>query len=117
MKNIRPVQKTIIIIYLILLVAICIYVPWQAGPLNIPAGYSFIWNAPEYYYLYPDNKSYQGNSNPNSVYNIFLNSNRTSLLVTGVDMKRLLLEFIIITALCGVAYISTTISKSKGDAI
>jgi hypothetical protein len=127
MKHLTATKRVIIIVYCLSLVIICTYVPWEAGTANstlrMPAGYTYIWNAPQYYMFYPDKVKVIGDTNKtndeNSIYNRYMQSQEskntldaiwgtpnlaTKLPIAGIDIKRILIEFIGVTALFGVIY-------------
>lgn len=116
-------QKRIVIaIYCLVLLAVCTYVPWEAGAANsslrIPAGYTFIWDAPTYYAWNPSTVKTIGepvseldeilglgnNKTGNSHYDSFMASTTTNKLpIAGIDMKRLGVEILGATAIFGIA--------------
>jgi hypothetical protein len=78
----RAIQKIIIVIYGILVAVACIYVPWiYKGPNTIEAslGYSLIWKPLRY----------------------------ESTIATIIDLKRVFLEIIAITAIFAIFFVLT----------
>lgn len=123
-------RKIIIIGYCLVLILICIYVPWEAGFYNavnkIPAGYAFIWNAPTYCYIYADGTKIIGTTNKSgllgksdSAFDKLLykyeNYPTSTIPIVGVDLKRLTLEIIAVTAAAGIAYLAAGINRDSSN--
>jgi len=82
----RAIQKIIIIVYGILVAVGCIYVPWKSiyGEVYpISLGYSLLWR--------PLNKL----------------SEKSSLFISMVDINRVILELIAITAVFAILFVLT----------
>ncbi|CQR74121.1 hypothetical protein SOV_22450 [Sporomusa ovata DSM 2662] len=104
--RLSPIQQKLLIGYLFCMLISCIYVPWEAGPLNpkalrIPAGYALIFNPPVFYeYSTTD-------------YNPFAKETKTEKYhITGINYKILITEIAGITCFFGVIYL-LTVNRNK----
>jgi hypothetical protein len=98
-------QKKIIVIYLVCVIIACVYVPWEAVAgenIRMPAGYALISNPPIFFTFYTENKKL---NTKNPYIEDVPQANKR--YITNVDINRLLIEIVIITATLGIAYIQT----------
>lgn len=111
--HLSPLQRKFLVGYLICVLISCIYVPWEAGPLNpntgrIPAGYALIFNPPVYYEYH---KGY--------AYNPFTDQSTQDIRrfhITGINSKVLITEIAGITCIFGLLYLLKTINnKNSGN--
>ncbi len=98
-------KRSLLIMYLIALVGICTYVPWEAAandkPEKMPAGHTFIWVQPAYLYIYSDGTQVLGNQ-PESP--ATAGAGLTSRLpIAGIDYHKILTKIVSVTVLLGIA--------------
>lgn len=102
-------RKTVLIMYLVTLIGICTYVPWEAytdqKPEKEPAGHTFIWVQPTYLYTYSDGAKILGHQ-PLNESAITANASLTSrLAIAGIDYGKIATKIVSVTALFGIVYI------------
>jgi hypothetical protein len=114
------VTRKILVAYLLCVMVICVYVPWEAGPLStsakrVPAGYALIWSPTENNQTSPPVGKILGlPQSPQSVYESVMASKNPAprYPITGVDYGRVVLELISLTAFFGIIYLASN-QKTK----